>query len=102
MTERYEIDTLPPDHVRLPVCEWLRRHGINPDDVAVPGWIERQTDLYRLAYEGYICDDQGNILINKARDAAQRRSTYVQLEGPPLPWPTALVEWVADPGEDAA
>ncbi len=94
MSERIEIDTFPPDWVRLPVCTWLRRHGVNPDMVAVPGWIERRPESYRLAWESYVPDADNKIRLNETRDGAAREPRHVQLEGQPLPWPPELLAWV--------
>lgn len=66
--------------------EWLRRHGIDPRDVILScggrsGWIERQVDLYRVAWLSIVGDERGRV-----REPQER---YVQLEGKPLPFP----EW---------
>lgn len=94
MTDRITFEVSPPDWVRLPVCAWLRRHGVDPDMVAVPGWIERQPELCRLAWEGYVPDPEHRIRLNEARDGASRVAAFVQLEGPPLPWPPELLSWL--------
>lgn len=94
MSDRIEFDAFPPDRVRLSVCAWLRRHGVDPNMVAVPGWIERQPDLYRLGWESYVPDEDNMIRLNEARDDAVREARHVQLEGSPLPWPDELTEWV--------
>lgn len=96
MTDRCEFDTFPPDHVRLPVCAWLQLHGVDPMLVAVPGWIERQPDTYRLAWESYVPDAEHKIRLNEARDDAVREPRHVQLEGPPLPWPAELLAWISE------
>ncbi len=85
---RIEFDTHPPEPVRLALCGWLRRHGIDPDHVVIPGWIERQCDRYRVAWLAAVRDETGRIVLNEARDAAMVTERFVQLEGPPMPWPT--------------
>lgn len=96
VSDHWAFDTFPPDWVRLPVCAWLQRqrHGVDPMLVAVPGWIERQPDTYRLAWQAYVPDAEHKIRLNEARDDAVREPRYVQLEGPPLPWPSELLAWV--------
>lgn len=102
MSDRREIDSFPPDWVRLPVCSWLQRHGVNPNMVAVPGWIERQPDRYRLAWESYVPDEDNVIRLNETGDDVLREPRYVQLEGPPLPWPDELLAWIDDSNTYAA
>jgi hypothetical protein len=65
--------------------EWLRRHGIEPNEVLLSwrdqaGWIERQENLYRVAWLGL-----------PATPAVPGTERYVQLEGKPMPFP----EWRA-------
>lgn len=92
----YEFDRLPPEPVRLAVCDWLRTHGINPNDVAVPGWIERRPATYQVAYQGYEweTDDDGSPRprLTDDRSDAIRRERVLQLEARPLPFPRVAAE----------
>lgn len=94
MADRYEIDYMPPEDVRLAMCEWLRAHGIEPLTVPVPGWIERQPDLYRVAFESCVPDPVHKVKLNAAGDDVEREARHVQLEGLPLPWPDELHAWM--------
>lgn len=92
--DRVEFRRLPDEPTRVAVCEWLRRHGIDPHTVVVPGWIERQPDRCRVAWLSSVRDEAGNIVSNEARDEFLTVERYVQLEGPPLPWPAeAPQDW---------
>lgn len=77
----------PPEQLRRLYCEWLRRHGVDPGEVALPGWIERRPQLGQLAYEAYQRGPDRTILADEAREKALREERVVQLEGAPLPWP---------------
>jgi hypothetical protein len=92
--ERAEFTRLPPEAERLEWCEWLHRHGINPSDVSVPGWIERRVPEYRVAYLAYALNERGERYPNPEKTGAVREERFVQLEGPPLPFPKAL--WTAN------
>ena len=86
--DRLEIDRVPSEPVRLVMCEWLRRHGVDPHEVvATRGWIERQPAAFRLAYLAYVRDVDGAIQFDAEANSARVEPRYVQLEGPPLPWP---------------
>jgi hypothetical protein len=87
--ERVEFTQMPPEAERLEWCEWLRRHGINPSEVPVPGWIERRVQEYRVAYLAYALNERGQRYLNPEKTDAVREERYVQLEGPPLPFPKA-------------
>lgn len=83
--ERREFDDLPAEGQRLIWCAWLRSHGIDPNCVIVPGWIERQPELRRIAWETLAEDDRGQFIVRD--DWAVRAVRYLQLESPPLPFP---------------
>ena len=34
-------------------CEWLKRHGIDPMDVVVPGWIDVDDEARAVRYLGF-------------------------------------------------
>lgn len=80
---------MPPEHERLIWCEWLERHSIDPHRVAVPGFICRDVDNYRVVYETYERDENGEVVvtIEDGMPVCYVVSTFTQLEGPPLPFP---------------
>lgn len=77
----------PSNTERLTWCEWFRKHGVDPADVALPGWVERREDERQLAYEAFERDENGRITIAASGDEAARTVRVVQLEAAPLPWP---------------
>ncbi len=79
---------MPPEAERRVWCEWLRRHSIDPDEVLVPGWIERRPGAYQVAYLSAEFDDEtGMMRWNRERREPVYRAAVAQLEGPPLPFP---------------
>ncbi len=68
-------------------CEWFRQHGVDPADVALPGWVERRELERQLAYEAYKLDEAGRIAIDPSGDQPARTVRVIQLEAAPLPWP---------------
>lgn len=87
MTDRYEFTRFPPEPERLAWCDWLRHHGIDPDDVVAVGWIERRVEQRQIAYEAYVRNADGNILYDAERDDARREIHVFQLEARPSPFP---------------
>jgi hypothetical protein len=86
--DRIEFDTMPPDAERTAWCEWLRRHGIDPNVVLVPGWIERRPEAYQVAYLSAELDEEtGHIRWDTERRVPVFVTAVAQLEGPPLPFP---------------
>lgn len=81
------FERLPSEPTRLIWCDWLRRHSIDPNDVAVSGEIVRDPARRTVSYEGFQRDDQGEIVIDHARLEARRVQVVVQLEAPPMPFP---------------
>jgi hypothetical protein len=88
--DRWTYERMPAEPIRRAVIAWLRRHGVDEERVAVPGFIERQPDLYRLAWKDFARDDAGKPVWDREVDDAVRVVRYVQLEGPPLPWPSEV------------
>lgn len=84
---RVEFDVLPPEPERLLWCDWLRAHGIDPKDVALPGWIERSDRNFQITFSTYARDERGRIQLNAERTEALRSTRTVQLGEPPLPFP---------------
>ena len=106
MRERVVFDRMPPTPDRLVWCEWLRRHGINPSQVAVR-YLERREDTYQIVYVTWevvysqvprrrpnILTDwmPGDPLVTRVEEydiVREMRPIEVafQLEARPLPWP---------------
>lgn len=88
MTDWITYDKYPPEPARKAVCEWLRRHGVDPNNVPLPGWIGRNEDTYQVVYLSFgVRDDpDGDWLECKAEDIVEV-PRVVQLGGKPLPFP---------------
>lgn len=91
MTETLHFRGRPSEPVRLAMCEWLRRHGIDP------GYVPDSRTYFRrhdgtdgppgLSCEQYIPTPDGDIEWDREREQAVIRTVFVPLEGPPLPFP---------------
>lgn len=86
MTDVREFDEPPPPAERLVWCEWLRRHGVDPSDVVIPGFIERRPDRYQLAYEACARNPDGSYFLSADRQTVRVVHVF-QMEAPPLPFP---------------
>jgi hypothetical protein len=66
-------------------CEWFRQHGLDPGNasIAVPGWVERREDECQIAYEAYVTDREGGVMLGMAFREVQ----VFQLEALPRPFP---------------
>lgn len=85
--DRVELHTLPSEPARQAWCRWLQRHGVDPSRVILPGWIERQPERYRLAYLALVLDRHRRPQLDATGRRLLVEPEFVQLEGPPLPWP---------------
>lgn len=85
--ERVVLDRIPTKRDRLMWCEWLTHHGIDPDDVCVPGWIERREAERQVVWLAYSRDERGRVLLDDGRDDVQREVHVQQLEAHPSPFP---------------
>jgi len=74
------------------MCEWLRHHGIDPNDVPVPGWIERRPAERQVVHEAYALNEQGRRYMNETRTDAVREVRVVQLEAEPSPFPEEVYD----------
>lgn len=86
----YEFPDRPDEATRRAVCAWLEQHGIDPNRVAVPGWIETDPHTRRISYSGYAFDDvKGRSVprLTEDGDDVVRLNLSHQLESPPLPFP---------------
>lgn len=69
---------------------WFRHHGIDPDEVHARGWVERDTERYRVTYKALTIEEKAdNGAIRYARDGDKILLTTrrVQLEAAPSPFP---------------
>ena len=64
--------------------EWMRRHGIDPNDVPVPGVLFRDPTNRRVTYTAYERDANGYVHVD-GRPVVITRT--VQLEAGPEPFP---------------
>jgi hypothetical protein len=78
--------SMPPQPDREAWCAWLRRHGIDPDRVAIPGWIACDDSSYRIYVDVYVLNERGARFVDSGDDFVRAVLT-VQLEGPALPFP---------------
>lgn len=76
----------PSPATRRVWAEWMRRHSIDPMDVAVIGCMSRCEATRRVSYLAYERDpDTGKVLV---RDGDVHRVVHtVQLEAVPAPFP---------------
>lgn len=98
MREWRDFTGLPPEHARLRWCAWFRRHTIDPDDVAVPGFVGRDSDTYRITYLAYDRDEAGRVRLRP--DDPDLPATVVrvcQLEACPSEFPTDAALTGSDP-----
>ena len=79
-------------------CEWFRKHGIDPNVVAVPGWVWADDDASRITWDAYHHTDGKNPIHFAWKCPDNPRGTptdihvcrverMVQLEAPALPMP---------------
>lgn len=80
------IGHYPPDTERLVWCDWLRRHSIDPNDVAAPGTILRWPAERRVSYLAYAVDADGNLIVHDGYEV-EYVEHVVQLESEPAPFP---------------
>lgn len=91
MIDRAGFPEPPPEHIRLVWCDWLRRHAIDPADVAVaPGWVEVDTSAYRISYLSYDHDEHGRRYFDPVAGDMARVVRTVQLDARPSPLPYSV------------
>jgi hypothetical protein len=76
---------------------WCRKHGIDADDIPIPGWIRRDKRNYRVEYLSYVRDENGNPRKDPETGGPMQEERFVQLEGRPLPFPESArfgVAWM--------
>lgn len=76
-----------PLQLRKRWCAWVIHHGINPNTVIVPGWIERRPAARQIAYLTAMFDADGRPRIREDRLDLLTEVRVVQLEAVPSPFP---------------
>lgn len=87
------------DTERAAWIAWCERLGIDPNDVAVPGGIERDPENRRVLWFGFARDVEGHLQLNEAGDEAVRELRFVQLEAEPPPFPAEVIHAATMRGE---
>jgi hypothetical protein len=100
-TDTLRFEDYPVAAVRLPMIEWMERHGINHDLVPIPCTITRHLlpDLPGISYPLYVTDDNGSIQLTPDLLAAQIEDVWLPMEANPLPFPAAVVGPPLNPEE---
>lgn len=70
---------------------YLRRHGVDPDDVAVPGLLKADDTARTLSWLAYDRDAEGRIRRDDRGVVHVNRA--VQLEAPALAFPDEADDW---------
>lgn len=78
-----------PRPKRLAWCGWLKQHGIDPNYVALPGWIQRDEQRRRVYYLTFAFDTYGRPVFERGDFVTEPR--FVQLEARPLPFPREVL-----------
>lgn len=90
---RYKFER-PCESERVRVAAWLEQHGIDPNDVPDDGWVELQPQRCRIAFQSYAfesrADGERRIKLAEGKLDAERTERYVQLDSPPLPFPSDI------------
>lgn len=80
---------MPPLQLREWWVKWFNHHGIDEHDVAVPGWVQRESESRQIRYRGFYRNPDGRISIQNLGDS--QRSSHqikvVQLEAEPSRFP---------------
>ena len=64
-------------------AEFMRSHGINPDDVPVPSTLVYDETDRRLTYEVYTRDTDGDLILDENGDDAARGVVTLRLDSEP-------------------
>jgi hypothetical protein len=102
---RITVETLPygdPEWISA-MTGWLRRHGIEPHWVAVPGWIEVRPTLRQVAWSGHRFVWGADPAVRGGTHLVQvalREDRVLQLESPPMGLPPLPSPWDRQPWPD--
>lgn len=69
------------------LIDWAVRHGIDPDDVTVPGWFLICAEHRQVTTLTYQRDVNGRLVWDESGHSAAKVISHVRLESPPLPLP---------------
>lgn len=83
----FEVGDRPTDDELAPWLAWFHRHGIDANDVAIPGRIERHEDEQRISYVTFTLDDDERPALDPATGEIARVVRTVQLSAAPEPFP---------------
>jgi hypothetical protein len=79
------------------VQEWVRKHGIDPNEVAAHGPVHRDVDHCRVVYVGR--DRASEARLTEPHPQIWT-TLYQQGETPPMPWPVELDRYREGPATD--
>jgi hypothetical protein len=89
--ERYAYNDPVQDPTLYEMLQWFRFHGINPDYVCRPGYVERDPEEYAIRVWSYIPDEETHFKLTTAGSPVMYLAEYTN-EGPPLPFPDVVYE----------
>jgi hypothetical protein len=87
---RVTFHWMPTERHREPFLRWLREAGIDPTDVAVPGWLALDHDRLYVEWESYAVRDGRRFIDRTGREAARELRSIERAERLPE-WPAELV-----------
>ena len=67
--------------------EWAHKHGINHLDVPSDQWLLVDYDAHQIGVEQFVRDAAGELVVDDESGWVASRTTVVQLEAGPLPFP---------------
>jgi hypothetical protein len=79
--------TYAPKAVRLEICDWLRFHMVDPNNVPVDCEIRRDPEKSRLYVTEVVRDKNGKEVIDREAKEVILFTAIHQGEGPPLEFP---------------
>lgn len=82
---RYTFEGRLSEPQRVAWCDWFAAHGIDPCDVAVPGWVELRWNDRQISYEAYGRDDAGKVVLDESGEDVVRTTRRHQVAVHPLP-----------------
>lgn len=71
-------------------CGWFERHGIDPSDVADPGWVEVDDRTRTITFWGFVRDEHGKDIV--IGDSFAKAAMFVQCGEAVAPFPVPASE----------